>query len=73
MKLEPVTKLDKKNTSASKKIDDGVVSANYDAIVFFSNLQSICSHPEAAWSMKLTFSLIVTFFLQNLKTKLKNI
>ena len=34
MKLGPVPKLDKKNTATSKKIDDDVMSANCDAIVF---------------------------------------
>ena len=35
MKLGPVTKLDKRNTATSKKIDDNVMSANCDAIVIF--------------------------------------
>ena len=35
MKLGPVTKFDEKNTTASKKIYEGVL-ANYDAIVVFS-------------------------------------
>ena len=35
MKLGPVTKLDKRNTTKSKKFDDYVVSANYDVIVIF--------------------------------------
>ena len=34
MKLGPVTKLDKRNTATSKKIDDDVMSANCDVIVF---------------------------------------
>ena len=37
MKLGPVTKLDKRNTATSKKIDDDVMSANCDVNVF-SNL-----------------------------------
>ena len=36
MKLGPVTKLDKRNTSTSKKFVDNVMSANCDVIVFFS-------------------------------------
>ena len=32
MKLEPVTKLDKKNKTTSKKIDNDVILGNYDAI-----------------------------------------
>ena len=35
MKLGSVTKLDKRNKRTSKKIDDDVMSANYDIIVFF--------------------------------------
>ena len=35
MKLEPVIKLDKKNTATSKKFDDDAISANFDVIVFF--------------------------------------
>ena len=33
MKLGPVTKLDKRNKTPSKKIDDDVMSVNYDVIV----------------------------------------
>ena len=36
MKLEPVTKPNKRNTTTSKKFDDDTVSENYDAIVIFS-------------------------------------
>ena len=36
MKLRPVPKLDKKNKKTSKKIDDGVMSANCDDIVIFT-------------------------------------
>ena len=35
MKFGPVTKLDKKNKTTSKKIDDEVMSANWDVIVIF--------------------------------------
>ena len=35
MKLGPITKLDKGNTSTSKKIDDDFISANCDVAVFF--------------------------------------
>ena len=35
MKLGPVTKLDKKNTTTSKKFDDEVMSANCDVFVIF--------------------------------------
>ena len=36
MKLGPVTKLDKKNKTASKKFYDDVMLKNYDVIVIFS-------------------------------------
>ena len=35
MKLRPVTKLDKRNKTTSKKIDVDAVSENYDFIVIF--------------------------------------
>ena len=35
MKLGPVTKLDKKNKTTSKKFNDNVMSANCDVIVIF--------------------------------------
>ena len=35
MKLEPVIKLDKINTTTSKKIDDDVMSVNCEIIVIF--------------------------------------
>ena len=35
MKLGPVTKPNKKNKTTSKKIDDGIISENYDVTVIF--------------------------------------
>ena len=35
MKLGPVTKIDKRNKTQIKKIDDDVMSKNYDVIVVF--------------------------------------
>ena len=35
MKLGPVTKFDKKNTAISKKINDDIMSANFNVIVIF--------------------------------------
>ena len=35
MKLGPVTKLDKRKKTASKKLDDDVMTLNCDAIVIF--------------------------------------
>ena len=62
MKLGQVTKPDKRNL---KKIVNDTISANCD-ISHFSNLWPIWSNPEArSWmqSVKLTFSLTVTFYL----------
>ena len=35
MKLGPVTKLDKRKNTASKKVDDEVISENCDVIVIY--------------------------------------
>ena len=37
MKLRPVTKLDKRNTTTSKEFDSNVVSSKYDTSVTFSD------------------------------------
>ena len=49
MKPVSVTKLDKRNNTASKKIDDGVISVNCDVVVIFSNLWPIWSYPETGF------------------------
>ena len=66
MKLGPVTKLNKRNKTKLKKFDDYVMSANSDVIVIFrltANLELFGSRIPDAWSIKLTFLLIVTFDL----------
>ena len=45
MKLEPETKLDKRNKTIPKKFDDNVMSKNCDVIVIFP----ICSQFGAIW------------------------
>ena len=45
MKLEPVTKLDNKNTRTSKKRDDAVVMAHHDVFVILS----ICASFITTW------------------------
>ena len=50
----------------TKKFDDEVMSANCDAIVFLQfmvNLQPSGSWVLETWSIKLIFSLMVTFYL----------
>ena len=56
MKLEPISKLDKKNKITSKKNDDDdddddVMLAKCDVIGLFSDLWSIGSTPEAGFRM----------------------
>ena len=67
MKLGPVTERDKGNTPTSNKFDDEFMPINCDVIVFFfrfmTNLQPFGSRIPDAWSIKLTFSLTVTFYL----------
>ena len=48
MKLGPVTKSDKRNTTMSKKKKKKKLT-NCDVIVFFSYLWPICSYPEASF------------------------
>ena len=75
MKFGPVTKLDKGNTSASKKfirwLHVSKLRRHRFIFQFMANLQPFGGQILDAWSLKLTFSLITTFYLQNLKTVLK--
>ena len=74
MKLEPVTKLDKKNTATSKKLDDDVMSLIVTSSSFFrfmASLQQSGSRIPGAWSIRLTFSLIVTLCLAKPENKTK--
>ena len=66
MILGPLTKLDKTNTTTSKKFSDDVMSENCDVIVFFpimANLQLSESRIPNVWFIKLKFSLTITFYL----------
>ena len=54
------------------------MSANCDVIVFFPIYGQFAAirkrySGRMAWSIKLTFSLILAFTLQNLETELKNL
>ena len=51
MKLGPVTKLDKRNKTISKKIDHDVMSQNCDVIVIFFNLLPIWRNPKSRFWM----------------------
>ena len=55
-----LTKLDESNKTTSKKVDDEVMSANSDVIVIFPVYGQF---GQNAWSVKVTFSLTVTFYL----------
>ena len=53
MKVRPVTRLDKRNTAMSEKLDDDVLLANDDVIVtfyFLANFGQPGSQPPDAWS-----------------------
>ena len=67
MKLVPVTKLDKRNTAISKKLDNDVILwQSVMSFLFFrfrANLKQSGSRIPDAWSVKLTFSLTVTLYL----------
>ena len=75
MKLGPVTKLDNRNKSTSKKFYNGVMTANCDVIVIFliygqfGAIQKL----DSGWSVKLTFSLKVTFYLAKTENRTKNL
>ena len=75
MKLGPVTKRDKENTGTSKKLDDDVMLADCDVIVFspiygpFADIRK----PDFRCMIykKLTFSLTVTFYLTKPENRTK--
>ena len=69
MKLGPVTKtdkIDKKNKTASKKIDNDVISENCDVSFIFpiyGQFGAIRKLDSGRTVWRLKFSLIVTFYL----------
>ena len=70
MKLGPVTKLDKRNTATSKKL--AMTSLSNSRLM--TNLAQSGSWIPNGWSVKLTFSLTVTFYLtKRLKIDLNNL
>ena len=69
MKLGPVTKLDKRNTATSKKLMmTSCQQMSLSNFWFMTNLEQSGSWIPDAWSVKLIFSLIITFYL----TKIEN-
>ena len=65
MKLEPVTKLDKRNKTTSKKIDNDIMSENCDVIFIFWSFGQF-------GAAKVTFPLIITFCLRKQNYKIFN-
>ena len=66
MKLGPVTKLDKRNKITSKKLTMTSCRKIVTSLPFFqftANLEQSRSWITEAWSIKLKFSLLVTFYL----------
>ena len=62
-----------RETNNVKKFADGVMSANFEAIVIFpiyGQFRAI-QKPDSGRIVKLTFSLTVNLVLQKLKTELK--
>ena len=51
MKLGPVTKLDKRNKTKSKKFDHDVMPQNCDVIAIFFNLLPISRNPKSRFWM----------------------
>ena len=68
MKLGPVTKQDKRNTSTSKRTDNAVISENFDVIVFFpiyGQFTAVWKPDSGRMVYKTIFSSIVTFYFRD--------
>ena len=74
MKLGPVTKIDERNKVTSQKIDDYVISENFDVIAIFGflvNLQQSGSWIPDTECAKVMCSVIVTFCLTKTANRTK--
>ena len=74
MKLRSVTKIDRRNTTTSKKLtvmscQQIVSSLSFSQ--FMGNLELSSSEISDAWSVKLKFSLIVTLYLTKTENRTK--
>ena len=74
MKLGPVTKLEKRNKTTSKKL----TITSYQKIVtslsffrFMANLEKSAIRNPEAWSVKLLFLLTITFYLTKTENRTK--
>ena len=76
MKLEPVTKFDKRNTTTSKNIDNDVLSANFEVIVIFpiyGQFGGIWKPDSRCIACKTYISIKNNLLSYKLKTELKNL
>ena len=73
MKLGPVTKLDKKNKTTSKKFNDNVMSANCGVIVIFLIYGQFGAirKPDSGRIVCKPFSLIATLYLTKTENRSK--
>ena len=75
MQLGPVTKLDQRNNTTSKKTDDDVMLKNWEAFVIlgiFGQFRAVGGRIPDTEFAKFMFSLIVTFCLTKTENKNKN-
>ena len=74
MKLGPVTKLDKRNKTTSKKFDVDVMSENCDVIVIFrifGQFGAVRRPDSGTESAKVMFSVTVTFCFTKTENRTK--
>ena len=74
MRFGPVTKLDKRNKTRSKKFDVDVMSENCDVMLFFgffANLEHSGGWVPDTESAKVMFSVIVTLCITNTENRTK--
>ena len=74
MKLGPVTKLDKRNKTTSTKFDVDVLPENLTSLSFFgflTNLEQSGGRIPDTESVKVIFSVIVTFCLTETENRAK--
>ena len=74
MKLGPVTKLEKRNKTTSKKFDEDVISENCEVIVIFpiyGQFGAIRKPDSGGILCKTYISLIVSFYLTKAENRTK--
>ena len=75
MNLGPVSKSNKKNTATSTNLtmtSYRQILTSFSFFRFMANLKQYGSQIPDAWSVKLTFSLTVTFYLTKIENRTKN-